>query len=121
MTVRRCFDCDQDHIFLIIADDEARRDPLDRPRRWETAINALGTALFLLAVSTLQHAIPTHIRPQVRDLALRGLVAMMVAVKLTTLLRWRRADDDHKNEGCGINHGDLFFFRPRSATLSDGV
>jgi hypothetical protein len=55
-----------------------------------------------------QHAIPTHIRPQVRDLALRGLVAMMIAVELTTLLWWRRADDDHQNEGCGIDHGDLF-------------
>jgi hypothetical protein len=55
-----------------------------------------------------RHAIPTHIRPQVRDLALRGLVAMMIAVELTTLLWWRRADDDHQNEGCGIDHGDLF-------------
>ena len=68
----------------------------------------LGTASFLLAISMFQHAIPTHIRPQVRDLALRGLVAMMIAVELTTLLWWRRADDDHQNEGCGIDHGDLF-------------
>jgi hypothetical protein len=51
-----------------------------------------------------RHAIPTHIGPQVRDLALRGLVALMVAVELTTLLWWRRADDDHQNEGGGINH-----------------
>jgi hypothetical protein len=68
----------------------------------------LGTASFLLAISMFQHAIPTHIRPQVRDLALCGLVAMMIAVELTTLLWWRRADDDHQNEGCGIDHGDLF-------------
>ena len=68
----------------------------------------LETASFLLAISMFQHAIPTHIRPQVRDLALRGLVAMMIAVELTTLLWWRRADDDHQNEGCGIDHGDLF-------------
>ena len=68
----------------------------------------LGTASFLLAISMFQHAIPTLIRPQVRDLALRGLVAMMIAVELTTLLWWRRADDDHQNEGCGIDHGDLF-------------
>jgi hypothetical protein len=73
----------------------------------------LGTASFLLAISMFQHAIPTHIRPQVRDLALRGLVALMVAVEITTLLWWRRTDDDHQNEGCGINHGDLF---TRSAT-----
>jgi hypothetical protein len=33
---------------------------------------------------------------------------MMIAVELTTLLWWRRADDDHQNEGCGIDHGDLF-------------
>ena len=66
----------------------------------------LGTASFLLAISMFQHAIPTHIRPQVRDLALRGLAAMMIAVELTTLLWWRRADDDHQNEGCGIDHGD---------------
>jgi hypothetical protein len=32
---------------------------------------------------------------------------MMVAMELTTLLWWRPADDDHQNEGCGINHGDL--------------
>jgi hypothetical protein len=51
-----------------------------------------------------RHAIPTHIRPQVRDLALRRLVALMVAVELATLLWWRRADDDHQNEGGGINH-----------------
>jgi hypothetical protein len=60
-----------------------------------------------------RHAIPTHIRPQVRDLALRGLVALMVAVELTALLWWRRADDDHQNEGGGINHGDLFSWPAR--------
>jgi hypothetical protein len=46
----------------------------------------LGTASLLLAISIFQCAIPTHIRPQFRDLALRGLVAMMVAMELTTLL-----------------------------------
>jgi hypothetical protein len=67
-----------------------------------------------------RHAIPTHIRPQVRDLALRGLVALMVAVELTTLLRWRRADDDHQNEGGGINHGDLFSWPARPPVLVEG-
>jgi hypothetical protein len=47
-----------------------------------------GRSLFPLAISVFQHAIPTHIRPQVLDLALRGLIAMMVAMKLATLL-WR--------------------------------
>ena len=58
-----------------------------------------------------RHAIPTHIRPQVRDLALRGLVALMVAVEFTTRLWWRRPDDDHQNEDGGINHGDLLSLR----------
>ena len=54
-------------------------------------------------ISICWHAIPAHIRSQARNLALRSFVAMMVAMELTTLL-WRRpADDDHQNEGCGIN------------------
>ena len=59
-----------------------------------------------LAVSVFQHAIPTHIRPQVLNFPVRSLVAMMVAMELTTLLWWGRADDDHQNESCGVNHGD---------------
>jgi hypothetical protein len=38
---------------------------------------------------------------------------LMVAVELTALLWWRRADDDHQNEGGGINHGDLFSWPAR--------
>jgi hypothetical protein len=34
-------------------------------------------------------------------------------MELTTLLWCRCANDDHQNEGCGIDHGDLF---TRSAT-----
>jgi alkanesulfonate monooxygenase SsuD/methylene tetrahydromethanopterin reductase-like flavin-dependent oxidoreductase (luciferase family) len=56
-----------------------------------------------VAVLICRHAIPAHTGSQARNFALRGLVAMMVAMELTTLL-WRRpADDDHQNEGCGIN------------------
>jgi hypothetical protein len=45
-------------------------------------------SLFPLSVSVLQHAIPAHIRSQVLDFAVRGLVAMMVAMEFTTLLGW---------------------------------
>jgi hypothetical protein len=44
----------------------------------------------------------------------------MVAVELTTLLWWRCADDDHQNEGGGINHGDLFISLPHSLCRTGG-
>ena len=56
------------------------------------------------AISMCWHAIPAHIRSQARNLALRGLVTVVIAMKLTTLLWRRRADNDHQNVGCGVNH-----------------
>jgi hypothetical protein len=54
------------------------------------------------ALSRYWHAIPAHIPSQGRNLPLRGFVTMMIAMELATLLWRRRADNDHKNVGCGI-------------------
>jgi hypothetical protein len=51
-----------------------------------------------------QHTIPARFGPAGRDLALRGLVAIVVAVELTTVLCRRGADNDHQNKGGGSNH-----------------
>ena len=54
----------------------------------QLAAGGAERSLFPLAVPVFQHTIPTHIRPQVLNFSVRGLVAMMVAMEFTTLL-WR--------------------------------